>query len=126
MFFPVGAYSETLIITLQEMVTPPPAGGFRLLGRVFSITAVDGRGNPVTHFDQQITIVIEYAQSDVDGVIEEDLVLHYWNIDEGRWVFIPGVVDTQANTLTIHLDHLTNFAVLEIPQTRVYLPALQR
>ena len=124
--FPAGVYSETLTVTLQPVATPPATGGLRLLGLVLSITAVDGQGNPVTHFDQDITIVIEYEQSAVEGMIEDDLVLHYWNVAEGRWVLLPTRVDKDANTLTIHLDHLTNFAVLEVPQTRIYLPSLLR
>ncbi|MCL4834360.1 MAG: hypothetical protein KJZ86_18090, partial [Caldilineaceae bacterium] len=124
--FPAGVYSETLTIALQEVTTPPATGGFQLLGRVFSLTAEDGAGNPVTHFDQPFTIVIAYDESDVEGMKEEDLVLHYWRVAEGRWVYIPGVVDSQANTLTVTLDHLTDFAVLEFPHRRLYLPTLLR
>ena len=124
--FPAGVYSETLTIALQEVTTPPTTGGFQLLGRVFSLTAEDGAGNPVTHFDQPFTIVIAYDESDVEGMKEEDLVLHYWRVAEGRWVYIPGVVDSQANTLTVTLDHLTDFAVLEFPHRRLYLPTLLR
>ena len=115
-----------MIVRLEEVTTPPATGGFQLLGRVFAITAEDGQGNPVTRFDQPFTIVIGYEESDLDGMAEEDLVLHYWNVAEERWVYIPGVVDTEANTLTVTLDHLTDFAVLEVPHSRVYLPALLR
>ena len=124
--FPAGVYSETLTISLQEVATPPTTGGFQLLGRVFSISAEDGQGNPVTHFDQPFTIVIGYEDSDVEGMVEEDLVLHYWSVAEERWVYIPGVVDTEANTLTVTLDHLTDFAVVEFPHLRLYLPAVVR
>jgi len=124
--FPAGVYSETLTIRLEAVATPPDTGGFQLLGRVFSISAEDSAGNSVTHFDQPITIVIGYAESDVEGMAEEDLVLHYWRADEKRWVYIPGLVDREANTVTITLDHLTEFAVLEFPHLRVYLPAVVR
>ena len=124
--FPAGVYSETLTIQLEVAATPPATGGFQLLGRIFSLSAEDGQGNPVTHFDQPFTIVIHYADEDVAGMNEEDLVLHYWSVAEERWVYIPGDVDTEANTLTVTLDHLTNFAVLEVPHSRVYLPALLR
>lgn len=124
--FPAGVYSETLTIRLEAVSTPPATGGFQLLGRVFSITAEDGAGNSVTHFEQPITIVIGYEESDVAGMAEEDLVLHYWDVAEQRWLYIPGVVDTTANTLTITLDHLTEFAVLQFPHLRVYLPAIVR
>ena len=124
--FPAGVYSETLTITLQEVTTPPPTGGFQLLGRIFSITAEDGDGNPVTHFDQNITIVIIYDESEIEGMAEEDLALNYWSVTEKRWVFLMTEVDKEANTLTIHVDHWTDFAVLEVPRSRVYLPALLR
>jgi len=124
--FPAGVYSETLTLRLEAVDAPPDTGGFQLLGRVFAITAADGAGISVTHFDQPITIVIGYAESDVEGMAEEDLVLHYWRADEERWVYIPGLVDKEANTLTITVDHLTEFAVLEFPHLRVYLPAIVR
>ncbi len=122
--FPAGVYSETLTIALQEVTTPPTTGGFQLLGRVFSLTAEDGAGNPVTHFDQPFTIVIAYDESDVEGMKEEDLVLHYWRVAEGRWVYIPGVVDSQANTLTVTLDHLTDFALMQEGSFRIFLPSV--
>jgi len=125
--FPTDAYSETLTVTMQQVPTPPPTGGFQLLGRVFSITAADGQGNPVTQFGQALTIVIQYEESDIaEGMSEEDLALNYWNIAEERWVFLVTEVDSEANTLTVHLNHLTNFAVLEVPRSRIYLPTLLR
>ena len=32
----------------------------------------------------------------------------------GEWVFIPGVVDTQANTVTFSIGHFTTFAILAL------------
>ena len=70
--------------------------------------------------------MIAYTDADLVGVKEEDLMLHYWLVEEERWMLIPGIVDREANTLTVTLDHLTDFALLELPQSRVYLPALLR
>ena len=115
-----------MTLRLEAVASPPATGGFQLLGRAFSITANDSQGNPVTHFDQPFTIVIAYEEEDVEGMKEEDLVLHYWSGIEERWLYIPGTVDSQAHTLTVTLDHLTDFAVLEVDHQRVYLPAIQR
>jgi len=124
--FPSGAYREPFDLTLQRASNPPATGAFKLLGQIFALTAQDARGNPVTQFDRPFTLVIRYGQESVANLREEDLTLHYWNPATEQWVAIPPPVDVAANTLTVTLDHLTNFAVLESAQQRIYLPSLNR
>gem|GEM_PF-4909414 len=57
---------------------------------------------------------------------EEYLTLYYWDVVGERWIAIAGVVDAEANTLTVTLDHLTIFAVLDATTQRIYLPTLYR
>lgn len=124
--FPEGVWDEPLAVTLEQVTQPPTTGGFALLGRVFSITARDEDENPVTHFNGAFSIVIAYAEEELGSLAEEELVLHYWEEDAGEWVAIEGVVDTAANTVTVTLDHLTVFALMQTGDRRLYLPRLHR
>jgi hypothetical protein len=122
--FPVDDNRATLLITLQRASDPPPVGGWHLLGQVFSITAEDEQGNPVTHFDPPLTLTLAYSPELLAGMNEADLLLHYWDGGAGGWE--PIATSAENGILTVSLDHLTNFAVLEVPQTRIYLPSLHR
>ena len=123
--FPAAAYPESFALTLQRASNPPATGAFNLLGQVFALTAQDASGNPVTQFDRPFTLVLRYGQESVANLREEDLVLHYWNQAAQQWVAIPTIVDVAANTLTVTLDHLTNFAVLESERHHIYLPVVE-
>ena len=126
--FPAGMHSEPFTVSMAPVAEPPSTGVMRLLGRIFSIVARDGADRPVTQFAQPYTLTVRYADADVVGMNEADLVLHYWDVDAERWEEVPTVVDAEANTLTASLDHLTEFAVLETVseavQMRVYLPSV--
>jgi hypothetical protein len=123
--FPAGVSETPLEVTLEEVDLPPATGGFRLLGQIFSITALDPEQNPVTHFDNFFEIVIHYEEEQV-AAGEDGLTLYYWNTSEERWIGIAGVVNKEANTLTATLDHLTIFALLKATHQQIYLPDIQR
>ena len=59
---------------------------------------------------------------------ESRLQIFFWNEAQGAWEAIPTTVDPVANTLTIQLEHLTLFAVLQtVPQEKnLYLPNVSR
>lgn len=118
MLFPAGTYSQPITVSLELLDSPPTPAG-RLLGRVFSIVAFDQKHQPVTHFAKPYTLQFHYSDSDVAGLDEGRLSLHYWR-DE-KWVSVPIQVDPLANSLTATLDHLTIFAIFE-DRAQVYLP----
>jgi len=45
-------------------------------------------------------------------VDEANLVIAYYDEAAGEWTFVPGEVDTAANTVTFSAGHFTTFAVL--------------
>jgi hypothetical protein len=124
--FPSGASETPIEVTIEQVIEPPATGAFQLLGQVLSITALDPAQNPVTNFDSFFTIVIHYEEEQLVGLLEENLMLYYWHSAEERWIPVTGVVDTEANTLTAILDHLTIFAVLDGAIQQIYLPTLHR
>ena len=126
---PPGAVSEPVQFAINPMVTLPPTGGFQMIGQGFEVTAMTTGGTPVTQFNQPITLVIHYTDADVAGIDESQLTLHYWDETQMVWVTVPGVVDIENNTLTVMLDHLTLFALLEgnvSSEQKLFLPAINR
>jgi hypothetical protein len=126
--FPAGAVSETITVTVGMTSTPPITGGFSFLGQAFFIDATTSDGTPVTDFAQPFTITIQYSDEDVVGIDESSLTLSYWDAGTETWIPLPTTVDTEANTLTAVVEHLTTFAVIgeSRPEHRIYLPLVIR
>jgi hypothetical protein len=120
---PGAAISEPIRLTIQAAGSAPDTGGLAVLGESFTIDAYTLAGAPVTHFAPPVTVVIHYSDAGVQGLEESQLQVFYWDTSQAQWVSIPTIVDAGANTLTIQLDHLTMFAVLQA-QLNLYLPQI--
>jgi len=111
--FPPGAVDSTITITYQELLSPSnPTGELAFSGNVFTITAADSLGNPITHFNLPFTLVA-YYQDDVisaHDIIVSTLGLYY--LENSAWGLIPGYLDDQLNQYVALIDHLTEFALL--------------
>jgi hypothetical protein len=123
--FPAGAHTDSFTVSLQPVADPPTHGDRRLLGQVFSLTAKDGNGQPVTKFGRTFTITINYSGNDWADLADLSWRLFYWNDTELRWIEVP-TQQISPGIFAATLDHLTNFALLEAPPRRIYLPAIQR
>lgn len=124
--FPPGAVETTVTVTmgLSGLVVPP--GGFNLMGQGFYIDATGFGGSQVTSFTVPFEMVVSYDDSGLDAFGESLVSLRYFQEQPPAWLPIPGVLDTQANTLTVWLDHLTDFALLRREPLRLYLPLTLR
>jgi hypothetical protein len=123
--FPAGTHTESFTVSLQPVADPPTHGDRRLLGQVFSLTAKDGNGQPVTQFGQTFTITIHYSGNDWADLSDLSWSLFYWSDTEARWIEVP-TQQISPGIFEATLDHLTNFALLEAPPQRIYLPVIQR
>nr|WP_207683521.1 toxin TcdB middle/N-terminal domain-containing protein [Desulfonema magnum] len=112
--FPPGAVSERLTITIKKLegpATPPPNGGFVLIGSAYEITAEDSEGNPVTVFDEEIEISLKYYPESLGEIDESELKIHYFDEDSGQWIAMQSELNLDNHTVTILTDHLTKFAI---------------
>ncbi|MFC1900205.1 hypothetical protein ACFLYN_01285 [Chloroflexota bacterium] len=68
-------------------------------------------------FSPPITLVMTYDPGTLpEGVLEEELFVAYW--DGSEWQSLSGVLDTEANTISVQVSHFTEFAVIGgIPET---------
>lgn len=106
---PAGALPGTTTITIE---TPPldniPPSTIPM------VTARDFGPDGVV-FSQPVTITIHYTDASVAGFDEANLEIYYYNEASESWEPLGGVVNTEANTITVTVDHFSLFAVMEKP-----------
>ncbi len=100
------------------------------IGLVFDITLFDGSdsviGSPI--FSPTLKVTISYDQSVIDslGINEEGLGVFFFDTNTNSWVALTVISrDTDANTITFEVSHLTEFAVVE-SVTFLYLPLISK
>ena len=107
-------------ITIVEMETPPqaPVGG-NIIGLAYEL-GPDGAifdslvGQPVT-----VTFTFDPTQLP-EGVDASELKLAVWNSVSGKWVELPTVVDTDANTVTAQINGFSIYAVAYLPDPATF------
>ena len=123
--FPSGAVDELAVAiyrpvteTQSLMVTRHP------VGQVFDLDAVwYSSGEPVSNFLCPVTVTVHYNESDLEGVNETRLALHYW--DDGKWVEVPTTLEAAQNRAVAAVSHFTTYALLE-RRYAVHLPLVIR
>jgi len=124
-----GDFTETITITYTPQISSShSAGDFVFAGIHFHIEAQEGDGDPITDLTHPITLTLSYDENDLPvWMAEEDLVLYRYDTGLADWVPLAGDVDTDNNTITIILDHLSEFALIGPEQEFiVYLPMIFR
>ena len=122
--FPAGAVSEDVTVQITFSGTVPATGALMGVGASFIITAHNSSNQPVTQFAVPISITVGYPDADLIGMDESQLKLYYW--DSVNWVAVPTIVDPVLDTLTVSLNHLTEFSALGPAQRKLYLPLITR
>lgn len=97
---------EVEMVVSQQEAGPAPAG-FKFLGSVFSF-AMTADGAPVTEFDGMVTLVFTYIPEEAGSLENLDV---YW-FDGEEWVPQNGTVDEENHTVTIEVDHWSDFALM--------------
>ena len=121
--------SDAITLTYTPQISSThDAGTFTFAGAYFNLDAIDELGNPITDLTYPITLTLSYDDDSLAAEIaEEELVLYRYDTDLMDWVELTGVVDTNANTVTVVLDHLSEFT-LAVPEReiKIYLPLILR
>ena len=100
--------SFSLTVNVSKLTSPPHGAptGTNFVGVYFSIEA-----NVTTH---GLTLTFYYTDEAVQaaGVSETSLAVYYWDETTGQWVRLPSVVNTEQNTVTVQVTHLSYFAII--------------
>jgi len=125
------ALTRTLSITYTPQITPGYAtDGFAPVGVTFYLDAAYlPEGTPVTGLSTPLTLTIHYNEAAlIPHLREGELQVHRYDADIEDWVPLPIVArDWANNTITVLLDHFSEYALLgPIDRERVYLPLVMR
>jgi hypothetical protein len=102
---PAGALGDSVEFTVEENDTPDPVGGTKdFASPVFTI------GPPGTDFDSAAILTINYSESALGGGSESSVQVY---TDDGSgWEALTTVVDTNNNTASAEILHLSDFGVV--------------
>jgi len=103
-----GEPLEALEAAVDESPPDPPEGA-HIMG------AFDFGPDGAT-FDPPITLTWNYDPEDVPENM--DLVIAYYDEDDGEWVHLP--VERINNTLTVSISHFTTFALIAVPKPAAF------
>jgi hypothetical protein len=132
---PTGALATSGQVALAARPLPELAddGGARPVSFGYRVQAYDASNLPLTHFNTPVTIALPFtaAQLDALGVTADQLVPSYWDEATASWKPLPSVsvsVDATSGdgTVSIQVDHFTDFALLAGSGSTVFLPVSAR
>jgi len=89
-------------------------GGLKTAGVAFKLSCEDKNGDPVTDFSPPLELTVSYKDSDIPpDTDEKDLKVKRFDEDKHNWVAVHKLTqDTNANTITVVLDHLSEFLLV--------------
>ena len=71
-------------------------------------------------FNQDVELTFRYDPSQSADIPEEQLQIAYYSTTTGLWTYVDNfVIDTDNNTITMLIDHFTDFAVVGDPAKAV-------
>lgn len=106
---PSGALSgsASVVVTVQEDTSPPATpSGFMLLGAVYQFT-VGGQDHYT--FNSPVTLTLSFDPSKIPA--GETPAIYYYDDTTSQWVNIGGTVSSNNDTITVTVNHFTNYAV---------------
>lgn len=123
--FPNGAVSADTEVSFTPQARWPVDSGLRGTDHFIQLEAEQG-GQPLSQFEQPVTITIEYTAQSIGNVDPTTLMLYWWN--GSQWT-LQGItlVSHNGNTITSTTTHTGLFALLGEPELEaVYLPVILR
>lgn len=132
-YLPAGALPATGQVTLrvEPILTLVGHRGADVFRYGYAFLAADSNGQPITaNFNQNVIIRFPYDEAELArlGIREERLRPAYFSTTTNSWSYPESyVVDTDANVVTMQVDHFTDFALTaQSAATDIFLPLVGR
>lgn len=134
LFLPPGAVSTTTRISYTAMLTPsiPLTSTEEItpVGRLFRLDVYqNGEYIPDFTFAQPVCISLEYDESILSDETGQTLRLYYLDADRWRHAGIgpcQGTANDQRLTISTRIQQSAEFALVQVPLERVYLPFIRK
>lgn len=124
--FPGGAAVTPLHVVVSEGAETDEVNLFGVVGHAVTINAYQVDGTPVSNFAKPFVLTVQYNPALLGGGDESQLTLAFWDVTNKHWVDVVATLDSNANTLSVELDHLTTFAVRRPVTAQIFLPLVAR
>ncbi len=131
-FIPAGALPAAGQVTLHivPISTLPHQKHATVLRYGYAFLATDANGQPIEqHFNQDLAITFAYSLADLQAqrLSEQSIKPAYFSTTTNRWTFPESyVVDTTSKTVTMQIDHFTDFALTGSAGAAIFLPVMVR
>ncbi len=129
-YIPGGALpvSGTVTLRVVPIATLPSQHSARIVRYGYAFLATGPDGQPIEeHFNQDVVIRFAYDEADLDGFPEGRLRPAYFSTTTNEWTYPESyAVDMDNNTVTMQIDHFTDFALTTNGMNYLFLPILTR
>ncbi len=129
-YIPGGALpvSGTVTLRVVPIATLPSQHSARIVRYGYAFLATGPDGEPIEeHFNQDVVIRFGYDEADLHGFPEGRIRPAYYSTTTDEWTYPESyVVDTDANTVTMQIDHFTDFALTTDGTSFIFIPLLTR
>ncbi|HRN69637.1 MAG TPA: M23 family metallopeptidase [Candidatus Woesebacteria bacterium] len=109
--FPKNTTVNDIIFSLKPVLYSESSATLQPIGHVIEATADDGFGNFITQFSRLFTITFKILFSDTSRYKPDSLSI-YSSTDGTNWIKENTTINTQSDTATTQVDHLTQFAFM--------------
>jgi hypothetical protein len=107
-----------VVVTVQEDTSPRATpSGFMLLGAVYQFT-VGGQSHYT--FNSPVTLTLSFDPSKIPAGATP--AVYYYDDTTSQWVNIGGTVNLSNDTITVTVDHFTNYAVFATNTAQMTAP----
>ncbi len=121
---PVDTITETISISIDPIASLPDQDHAEVVNYGYQILAKDSTGALIeASFNQDVELTFRYDPSQTADIPEDELQVAYYSTTTERWTYVENfIVDTDNNTITMLIDHFTDFAVVGDPSNAVTEP----
>ncbi len=102
--------TEAVVVTIERVTDETPPSGFRFLTDIYRFTIV-GEDELPASFSGNMTMIFYFDPDEVDDPALLDV--YWYDPDAEEWVALSGVVDMDVGTVTVEVDHWSDFALME-------------
>jgi len=123
--------SQTQVLTITytpTLTSSHISSDFQFAGVFFQLQATGPGGEPVIDVSPPLTITVHYDESTPpSGTDENSLNLYRYDEPGEMWILVPVISrNPAANTITISLDHFSEFALMTPSEKEIFVPLIVR
>ncbi len=115
------ALTETVSISIDPVATLPDQDHAEVVSYGYQILAKDSNGALIEQsFNKDVELTFRYDPDQTANIPEGELEVAYYSTTTGQWTIVENfVINEEDNTITMLIDHFTDFAVVGDPSKAV-------